>query len=84
MRGQPITKRELIALVESGSGHVVGKARITDSLAVSHTDLQNNVDKHRIEDLSIIIYGQVYAYVLTDAKRYRQPQSYEHPLASPA
>ena len=79
IRGTPTTKRELVGLIESVSGHVLGEARITDSLVVSPTDLRNNVDKHRIEDLSIIEYRKVHAWVLTDAKRYKEPQPYEHP-----
>ena len=57
---------------------MVGEARITDSLVLSRGDLQNNVDKHCVEDLSIIKYRHVLASVLSDAKRYEQPRPYEH------
>ena len=65
-------KREVVALIKSGSGQVLGEARITDSLVVRLTDLGNNVDKHCIEDLSLIEYPKVHAWVLTDAKRYTE------------
>ena len=79
IRSTPTTKREVVALIESGSGYVLGEARITDSLVVSLTDLQNNVAKHRVEDLSIITYSKPHAWVLTEAKRYKEPQPYKHP-----
>jgi hypothetical protein len=79
IRGTRTKKREVIALIESGSGLVLGEARIADSLLLSSSDLRNNVDKHRIEDLSNIKYDKAYAWVLTDAKRHKDPQPYEHP-----
>jgi hypothetical protein len=79
IRSTPTTKREVVALIESGSGYVLGEARITDSLVVSLTDLQNNVEKHRVEDLSIITYSKPHAWVLTEAKRYKEHQPYKHP-----
>ena len=79
IRGSRTTKRERIALIESGSGHVVGEAKIADCLLSSLSELQQHGDKHRIEDVSIIKYRKSYAWVLTEVKRHMVPMPYEHP-----
>jgi hypothetical protein len=79
IRSTATTKREVVALIESGSGHVLGQARITDSVVLSLTDLQNNVEKHCIQDLSTITYAKSHAWVLTETLRFKVPQPYEHP-----
>lgn len=37
-----------------------------------------NMPKHRIEDMSIVTYPKVFAWVLRDATRYNPPLPYEH------
>jgi hypothetical protein len=40
---------------------------------------KENFHKHRIADLSIVKYPEVYAWVLDDVVRYKQPVPYTHP-----
>jgi len=78
LRGQSTTKRGVVALIQCGSSHVFGEVTITDARQVSPLDLFDNVDKHCVSDLSIIQYQQVFAWILRDAKRYKDPRYYNH------
>ena len=77
IRGVNTTKREVVALIQSGSGRAIGEARVIDSVPLSYSDLVENMDKHCIQDLSIVEYSKVYAWVLTNAMRYEIPQPYK-------
>ena len=79
IRGQTTTKRGVVALILCGSKHVFGEVEIADSRAVSRMELLHNADKHCISDLSIINYSLTYAWILRDAKRYKDPRPYRHP-----
>jgi len=82
IRGTATTKRGPIEFIESGSGYVVGEAKITDSFPLAREDLHMHVDKHCIQDVSIIKYRKIFAWVLADAQRYKDPQPYDHPVGA--
>ena len=83
IRSKSTTKREIIGLIEIGSGMVVGEARIVESRRTSCDELRNHFDKHHIPHEAITQYagkkGEVYAWILTEAKRYEIPHPYIHP-----
>ena len=67
---------ERICIAESGSGMLVGEMTISESRKISRQDLEDNVHLHGIEDLSIIAYTNIYAWVLEDVKKYEEPVPY--------
>ena len=83
IRSKSTTKREIIGLIEVGSSMIVGEARITESRRMSCDELRNHHDKHLIPQEAITQYagkkGEVYAWILTEAKRYETPHPYIHP-----
>ena len=73
--------RGKIALIESGSGTVVGTAYVSDSFALTDKDLLKNIDKHLVPKKSIkagLRYKRPHAWVLTKAKRLKKPKPYKH------
>lgn len=83
IRGSDTKKRGRIALIESGSGHVVGTCKLVDSYPVTLDDMEANQDKHCIEPTLITIthhlkYKYPNAWVLENAKRI-DPVKYNHP-----
>lgn len=49
---------------------------LIDSFKVSKADLENNFEKHRIEDLGIVSYPQAWAWELCSPKRFAEPLRY--------
>ena len=72
IRGQSCKKhlRERICIAESGSGMLVGEMTIRESIKVTREELEANVDLHQIEDLSILRYSNIYAWVIEDVVAY--------------
>lgn len=79
IRSKNTTKRGRIALIESGTKTVVGIANLIDSFPVDTLVLNNNKDKHFIEDLSIVNYKKPHAWVIENAVRLKEPIPYTHP-----
>jgi hypothetical protein len=84
LRGRNTTIRGKIALIQAGSGKIFGTCELVDALwPLSMGDLKANVDKHQVlrEDLMNVTkrYKNVYAWVLRNAERLKEPVSYEHP-----
>jgi hypothetical protein len=79
IRGTPTKVRRLVQLAQSGSGLLVGEARVTECLRLDLHDMSNHTEKHCIHDLSIVTYRSIYAWVLEDAKRHAVPKPYKHP-----
>lgn len=83
IRGSNTKKRGEIALIESGSGQVVGVCSLVDSHPVTLDDMERNIDKHQIEpDLVTIThhlqYKYPHAWVLDDVWEI-VPKKYNHP-----
>lgn len=83
MRKQRCTHRGLIALIEQGTGTVVGTARIVDDLPpLTESELRARRDKHGIPEAQIaevMANGWVRPWLLADVQRLSQPIRYDHP-----
>jgi hypothetical protein len=67
-----------IALIESGTGMIVGEANL---IGCSHIPVKPNdkyIHLHKIEDVKLLEKWK-YPWILSDAKRYDKPKPYKHP-----
>ena len=69
--------RGRIALIESGSGLVVGEANLVDSLDAIEAD-DTHYDKHLVEDATLLEKWK-FPWVLAGAEKYEKPIPYTHP-----
>ena len=76
IRGTPTKKRQVIQLARSGSGLLLGQARITDCLRIDLDDMAKHNDKHC---MCYHTYPKIYAWVLKDVKKHAVPKPYKHP-----
>ena len=73
IRHQRSHKREIVALIESGTSHIVGHVRIVDYIQIVDVDTFNmNHSKHGVGDHNNtnLPYKETYAWVLTDPVQY--------------
>ena len=84
IRGQKCAKHlnERICVAESGSGMLVGEMVISESRLITRQELEENPDKHQIENLSLVRYKNIYAWTVTDVEAYAQPRPYERPTGA--
>ncbi len=54
-------------------GKVFGTVDLIGSQRVSMDDLEKNVEKHQIEDLSLITYKKIFVWEVSNAKRFAEP-----------
>ncbi len=71
--------RGKIALIQSGSGLIVGECDLIDSIALNENTYKQNKKFHCIENANTLPYKKTYAWVLTNAIRYIEPKKYKHP-----
>lgn len=83
MRNQRCTHRGLIALIEQGTGTVVGTASVVDDLPpLTEAQLRAHRDKHGIPEAQfaeMMARGWVRPWVLADVQRLPRPVHYVHP-----
>jgi hypothetical protein len=79
IRGSNTKIRGKIALIQSGTGLVMGTAELIDCKRLSLSEYQEAKDRHCIEDCSIAPYERIHAWVLTNAVRFQTPMPYVHP-----
>lgn len=79
IRGCKTNFRGKIELIQSGSGLVVGSCNIIDCKELTLEEYSNNVDKHKILETATLPYKRTYAWVISDAIRYKEPRKYKHP-----
>ena len=79
IRGMPTSVRRWIHLAQSGTGSLVGRARVVGCLKVPREELPGHVDKHCVLDCGIVRYARVFAWVLEGAERLAAPRPYVHP-----
>lgn len=83
IRGSHTYKEGRIALIESGTGTVVGLAELSGVVGpLSLKELSANWRKAGFESdghLPRLPYKQIFAWVLQNPKRLRQPVPYNHP-----
>ena len=84
IRGQACRKHlnERICIAESGSGMLVGEMTIRECLRVSREDLEANPQQHMIDNLDVIQYKTIYAWIVTDVGAYSQPVPYQRPVGT--
>lgn len=82
MRSTPCRHRGPIALIEKGSGTVVGMAELVDDFPpLNENDLRSAFDRHRIPPDQIgdaLRRGWVGPWVLAKVSRLQQPVPYKH------
>ena len=90
LRGVSTSKRERIAIAQSGSSKLVGEVTIVDSVKIAEKQpdgsyksclplpLGKFVKYHCVSDLSIINYASLFAWVLTEPHLYESPRPYQH------
>jgi hypothetical protein len=83
IRGSKCHKRGKIALIESGSGTIVGTATLVDCKGpLTASEWNKNIRKiqsEKIRSINEIRYGKrTHAWVLKDAKRFKKPIKYKH------
>ena len=82
MRSQPCRHRGMIALIEKGSGTVVGLARLIDDLSpLTEAGLRSTIAKHRIPSSEIcnaVANRWTRPWVLAEVSRLRRPVRYNH------
>lgn len=79
IRGSKTNIRGQIELIQSGSGLIVGSCEIIDCKELTLENYKNNIDKHNIQDVDMLPYKRTFAWVLSNAKRYKIPRKYKHP-----
>ena len=83
IRGSKTKVRGEIALIRSGSGMVYGTCRFVDVIGTLSLRLMRmQFERHRVplENLKAgLRYKNTYAWVITDARRLKDPIPYKHP-----
>ncbi|PSR23395.1 MAG: hypothetical protein C7B45_03535 [Sulfobacillus acidophilus] len=81
IRGQATTMRGRIALIQSGSGLVVGTVDLVDCLALTPDDYYEAEPFHGIPQPidCPLPYPRIYAWVLARPHRFAVPIAYRHP-----
>ena len=84
LRGAPTRIRGRIALIRKGSGTLVGHCDLVGVVGpLSRPKLLASTRRHRVEAREIprVVgrYRKVYAWILSNASRLKQPVHYRHP-----
>lgn len=85
MRGNPIHKRETIALIQQGSKAIYGVAEIIDSIGPlsRRVEMIANESRHRIEPFRLDnpeVSKWRHAWVLAKVRRLKHPVPYVHKM----
>ncbi|MGZ3698371.1 MAG: ASCH domain-containing protein [Bdellovibrionota bacterium] len=83
LRGRRCKKRGLIALIESGSGTIVGTAELIECEGpLTHDRINENIKRlqvsRRLRPDEELPYETPYAWVLKNARRFKKPIPYNH------
>lgn len=81
MRSQHTKKRERIALIKKGSGHIVGFAELYDSVGpLDQHEIKDSIRYHHVPDEMVMDtdYKWVYAWKLRAVKVLQTPIAYRH------
>ena len=83
IRGCATKKRGLVLLAQSrAGGSIIGQAHLVECRRLYKQDMIENMDKHCIQDLSLVQYKNPHAWIFQDAARYKQALKYDHPKGS--
>lgn len=79
MRSRPTNVRGRIGIIEQGTGLVVGEVSITGVIKnISRDTAFMQKNRHRVDDLELLRKWNT-AWILSGAKRYKEPLPYDHP-----
>jgi hypothetical protein len=87
IRGARAHIREVIALIRSGSGEIVGTCEIVDVVGpMTLADYKQNARKAGLASASItrLPYAKTFAWVLKNVKAVKKPRPYKHPPGAAA
>jgi hypothetical protein len=82
LRSRHTNVRGAIGLIEAGSGLVVGRANLTDSICLlSIEEWRGGVSQHKVpyRNCEHLAEKWNHAWVLEDAERFDTPIPYQHP-----
>lgn len=83
LRSRNTKIRGKIALIQKGSGLIVGTANLSDSVLRSLTYLSLHKHRHQCDRAELVKYshgkGKLHTWVLKGVKRLKTPVPYTHP-----
>ena len=79
IRGSNTKIRGKIALIQSGSGLIIGECELMDSIPLDERTYKQGKEFHRIPNTETLPYKKTYAWVIANAIRYDSPKPYKHP-----
>ena len=79
IRSSNIKIRGRIALIQSGTGLVIGECDLVDCIKLNENTYQQNQKLHCIDNISQMPYKNTYAWVIENAVRFEKPKPYKHP-----
>ena len=83
IRGKSTTRRGWIHFAESqAGGKLVGRARLVDCVPVTRAAFDSHFERHHVPSRSMVSYESIFAWVLEDAERFKQPFVYKHLLGA--
>ena len=84
VRGSKTNIRGQIALIASGTGHVIGTCHVDDSInIVEHGNIAEIVVKSCVDEKRLLeYYKKPNGWVLSNAKRLETPVKYKHPMGA--
>jgi hypothetical protein len=83
IRGSATSRRGPIALIQSGSGTVVGTCELVDCVGpLTLEQLNANSARAGLGQVSRLFYRRTFAWVLRGARRLAEPVPYVHPAGA--
>ena len=86
LRGSSTKIRGKLALIQSGSGTVVGTCELVDVIGpLTAQELRRSSNKHQVPSSRFrgrLRYEKTYAWVMSNPKRYVRPRRYRHPAGA--
>lgn len=81
IRNKDVHYRGKIYLIKSGTGHIYGECYLIDSKKLTLDEFIKNIDKHHVDDISLLKYPEdkIYAWIIDKVKLYEKPIAYRHP-----
>lgn len=78
MRSKPTKIRGRIALIEAGTGLIVGEANLTGSPTYSIGHIMHEYSRHRVDD-ALLLEKWRFPWVMHLVQCYNEPIPYKHP-----
>jgi hypothetical protein len=79
MRSKPTKNRGKIALIQSGSGLILGTCDLEACFFLNSVDeFEKNIEKHCVASWSNLVKYR-WAWVVGNPKRFESPKPYKHP-----